>query len=180
MFTKLIGSLAIAVALNSSGWAATSSVVYTFSSPLDTLASSSVDLPGVGQTRTVNAGDDFLDTFYFTLSQNSDVFGGFVSALATHNSLVLKGLVFDSISLIPSVGATQTSASLPSFGFNALSAGSYQLTVKGHAIGSQGGSYSGVLAAEALPIPEPETMALSLAGLALVALLLRRRSILNR
>ncbi len=177
MFFKFIGTFAAAFALCSSGWAATSSNVYTFSTPLDTLPSASVDLPGTGLARVVSAGDDFLDTFNFTLSQNSDIFGGFVSALASRGSLVIKGLAFDSISLVPAVGATQTSASVPTFDFGALSAGSYQLTVKGHAIGSQGGSYSGALAAEAPPVPEPESLALSLAGLAVVGALARRRHI---
>lgn len=164
-----------ALTLGSSAWAATTSVSITFSTPLNTLPSASVQLPQPNVTRTVAAGDSFLDTYFFSLTQASDVFGGVSSPLAFFKGLTLKGLAFDSITLA-SVGGTAyaSSSALPSFTFEGVTAGNYQLTIAGHAIGSQGGSYAGELAA--LPaVPEPGTIALALSGLALVGAMARRK-----
>ena len=95
-----------------------------------------------------------------------------------HPGQTLKGVAFDSITLaaVGAVGgATSASSSaLPSFTFEGLTAGNYQLTIAGHAIGSQGGSYIGELAATPA-VPEPGTTALALTGLALVGAMGRRK-----
>lgn len=165
----------IALTFGSSAWAATTSVSITFATPLNTLPSASVQLPEPNFARTVAAGDSFLDTYFFSLTQTSDVFGGVSSPLAIFKGLTLKGLAFDSITLAPVGGATSASTSaLPSFTFEGLTAGNYQLTIAGHAIGSQGGNYTGELAA--MPaVPEPGTIALALSGLALVGAMTRRK-----
>lgn len=49
-----------------------------------------------------------------------------------------------------------------------LSANTYTLEVRGNVAGAAGGAYAGLLNIAALPIPEPETYALMLAGLALI------------
>lgn len=168
-------AVGIAMALGSSAWAATSSVSINFSTPLNALPSASVQLPEPNFARTVAAGDSFLDTYFFSLTETSDVFGGVNSPLAFFKGLTVKGLAFDSISLTAVGGATSASSSaLPSFTFEGLSAGNYQLTIAGHAIGSQGGNYIGELAA--LPaVPEPGTVALALMGLVLVGAMGRRK-----
>lgn len=165
----------IAMTLGSSAWAATTSVSINFSTPLNTLPSASVQLPEPNFARTVVAGDSFLDTYFFSLTETSDVFGGVSSPLAFFKGLTVKGVAFDSITLAAVGGATSASSSaLPSFTFEGLTAGNYQLTIAGHAIGSQGGSYIGELAATPA-VPEPGTIALTLSGLALVGAIARRK-----
>jgi hypothetical protein len=57
-----------------------------------------------------------------------------------------------------------------------LMAGNYTFTVTGNASGSKGGSWGGQLNLVAVPVPEPETYALLLAGLGAVGFIARRRS----
>lgn len=165
----------IAMTLGSSAWAATTSVSINFSTPLNTLPSASVQLPEPNFARTVVAGDSFHDTYFFSLTETSDVFGGVSSPLAFFKGLTVKGLAFDGITLAAVGGANSASSSpLPSFTFEGLAAGNYQLTIAGHAIGSQGGSYIGELAATPA-VPEPGSIALALSGLALVGAIARRK-----
>lgn len=176
MFFKLLGAFSVAMALGSSAWATTTSVSINFSTPLNMVPSASVQLPEPSSARVVAAGDDFLDTYFFSLTQTSDVFGGVSSPLAFFKGLTLKGVAFDSITLAPVGGSAMGSSSaLPSFTFEGLTAGNYQLTIAGHAIGNQGGSYIGELAA--LPaVPEPGTIALTVSGLALLGAVARRKA----
>jgi hypothetical protein len=55
-----------------------------------------------------------------------------------------------------------------------LSSGSYNLQVTGQVLGSKGGSYGGDLLLTA--VPEPETYAMMIGGLALVGFMTRRRA----
>jgi hypothetical protein len=55
-----------------------------------------------------------------------------------------------------------------------LPTGSYFIEVTGYGAGTKGGSYSFI--ASAVPVPEPETWAMLVAGLGLVGLQLRRRT----
>lgn len=179
MFVKFMGAFALTtltalVDTTSSAWAVTTSVSIGYATALDQLPSASVQLPEPGNARVVAAGDDFIDTYFFSLTQTSDVFGSFSSPLATFKGLTVKGLAFDGITLALVGGATIGNTSLPTFAFEGLSAGNYALTLRGRAIGSQGGSYIGEVAV--LPaVPEPATIALTLSGLALVGALARRK-----
>ena len=58
-------------------------------------------------------------------------------------------------------------------GWSALAAGDYYYRIAGTVTGTQGGTY--VLSSALMPIPEPETYALLLAGLGAVAFVSRRR-----
>lgn len=60
------------------------------------------------------------------------------------------------------------------FVLSGLSAGDYQLKVFGKATGTNGGHYNGLLTVSA--VPEPESYAMFLAGLGLMAAVARRRS----
>lgn len=180
MFVKSMGAFALTtltalVGTTATAWAATTSVSIGYATPLDQMPSASVQLPEPASARVVATGDDFIDTYLFSLTQTSDVFGGFSSPLASFKGLTVKGLAFDSISLALVGGTTIGHTSLPTFAFEGLAAGHYELTVRGHAIGSQGGSYIGEVAA--LPaVPEPATIALTLSGLVLVGTIARRKA----
>jgi len=56
-----------------------------------------------------------------------------------------------------------------------LGAGTYILQIKGDIVGSNGGSYSGVLNVTT-PVPEPESYGMLIAGLSLVSVIARRKS----
>ncbi len=145
----------------------------------------SSDLPSFSfyqvETRKVDANKTFKDFYNFHLDALSDVSFSVVSD-ALYNvpgNVLLKGLVFDSITLTsPELFAGTGSISLggmhASVAFANLLAGDYTVTVKGHAVGVAGGSYYGDLGVTGA-VPEPESMALALAGLGVIGMLARRR-----
>jgi PEP-CTERM motif len=71
------------------------------------------------------------------------------------------------------IGSDKTPAN--GFTFNNLGAGTYALNVLGYAGGISGGYYDGQFTATTAPVPEPQTYALMLAGLAAVGFAASRR-----
>lgn len=117
------------------------------------------------------AGPLLFDVYTFSL-----VNPGFLDGIATSLDLSgVLGLVGFSVVLQDSgfntIGVDTSPAD--GFSFAGLSAGSYALTFVGVTNGSLGGSYAGVILAQT--IPEPETYALMLAGLAAVGFVAMRR-----
>ena len=112
----------------------------------------------------------FEHEYFFTLGTSSTVIGSLAEIFFT-------GTYFSSITL-ESAGLTvgsQTFADLSDvqFKFQDLAAGDYRLVVNGiYAAGNQ--AYSGSVYATA-PVPEPESLALLLAGLGVTAVVAQRR-----
>lgn len=108
---------------------------------------------------------DPIDYLFFTLTGPSDLFvsgmTGFASAFET------AGLFAGSSVLTPSSPSFGVKPNGFGFTFDGLAAGSYTLAVKGI------GSY--VIMSSATPVPEPESLALMLAGAGVVGWSLRRR-----
>lgn len=124
----------------------------------------------------------FLDTYLFTLSGLSDV-----SSAAVSVPLPGKAITFATYSLWSAGGDAAVNGgddvALGSWGFttvvatnvSTLAAGTYYFAVQGKGTGATGGQY--LLGAEVTAVPEPETLAMMLAGLGAVGFLARRRKI---
>lgn len=160
-----------ALALSGTAMAANTSITVTVPDILDTL-----DTGFTIQARSVAAGDSFTDFYKFVLGSSSDVYGGVASAKATLRNVVTKDIAFDAITLTGTTfaGTRASEGTLPEFLFSNLAEGSYTLKVTGHATGTLGGSYHGELLAAAA-VPEPEVLAMALAGVGVVGALARRR-----
>lgn len=124
--------------------------------------------------------DLFSATYTFSLTQQSEVLGS-VSFLAEFLNLDLEPLIFTDVLLDGvSVGALGEEPS-GSFGFSlgTLGAGTYTLTFTG--LADRGTSaFSGSLYSQVTAIPEPDSIALVLAGAGIVgAAAMRRRRAAN-
>jgi hypothetical protein len=140
---------------------------------------------------SIVSGTSFSDTFSFTVSEPNlgtgatvvDIplsFGGFnfdtglstmtlMSAgvdgtIGNTDDVMLRSVAFDT---------TGNSEDLLSLSYDQSLSGLHYLNVTGVTTGTEGGVYSGAIAAA---VPEPETYAMLLAGLGLMAGVVRRRS----
>lgn len=152
---------------------------------IDLTLEASADLPDYAfasiDTRKVDPTKSFNDYYNFHLDGLSDVTFSAISdqLFNTAGNVLLKAVAFDSIKLsgpndFHGTGTISGAPSSASFGFKNLTAGDYTITLLGHAVGKAGGSYSGDLGVTAA-VPEPESMALALAGLGVISMLARRR-----
>ena len=124
----------------------------------------------------------FIDNYTFTLSESNDLSGLLTSLITTTNT----GLAITGFDLLGNGGvvlagkqkagdnAAEQAWSFSS-GAHPLSAGAYTLRVSGYVDGTAG-SYSGNIAVAAA-VPEPETIAMLLAGLGLIGVVSRRRKV---
>lgn len=161
-------TLALAAAL---ALTAGASFADTFNGPLDLS-------DGNGSFGRDNAIGAFLDTYTFTLAGDFLVSSTASSAAAgaqdlDYSSLLIKNAADATVATFQGNLGTDLNEfyTLPSM---LLGAGDYRLVVTGVNSLTQA-SYTGNLAIFAAPIPEPQTYALLLAGLAAVGFVARRR-----
>ena len=114
----------------------------------------------------------FQDVYSFTLANPGMLSGTVVATNASGYNILGLTVTLQNASFAL-VGTDNTPAT--GFAFNNLAAGSYALNVLGYASGSQGGLYLGDVTATTAPVPEPQTYALMLAGLAAVGFAVSRR-----
>lgn len=167
MFVKSLGAAAGALLLSSAASVACAATVDITSAVgnLDAVGPSGY----TSSSFAYGSGQSFSDTFLFTLGSSAHVY----LDVATVTS-ALKGLQFSGVQLTQGASVLPpVSGGLPSFDFGNLQAGQYTLTLSGLASGVAGGSYHIDLMAQ--PVPEPETVALMLAGLGVMGAVARRR-----
>ncbi len=123
-----------------------------------------------------NAGNEFTDMYTFTTSMVGTLTGDVYSIGGNDKN----GLAINDFSLFDTsgklLGATQLSSGNVdnwNFSYANLAAGSYYVQVKGSVLGNGSGKYNADLALA--PVPEPETYAMMLGGLGLLAFTARRR-----
>lgn len=124
----------------------------------------------------------FSDSYLFSLTGTRNLFSTTVSNNVSNNNGSVLGLTGGMVSLYRDVlgpdvpvgsfafDGKSGDSSLP---FAAVVAGNYYYTVSGIGSGSQGGLYT--FSSTAAPVPEPQTFALILGGLAAIGLMIRRR-----
>lgn len=136
-----------------------------------------VNPSGYDKSVNVHTGS-FVDTFKFSIDQTSDAFSA-----GSYTTQIARKTVFDisdfTISLFRD-GVTDTllasSGAKNSVSLNAfdLTAGDYFYTVSGNVLGTKPGKFD--FRVDVLPVPEPETGALMLAGLGLLGFVARRKA----
>jgi hypothetical protein len=119
----------------------------------------------------------FTDSFLFSLPSPAALYSTVTSndltqVLGISNLTVT--LYADMPGVDPIIGSFRAASTTGSgtLAFGSLLAGSYYYLVTGSTTGSLGGYYS--LSSTTAPVPEPQTVALFLGGLGVVAFLLRR------
>lgn len=121
-------------------------------------------------------GADFTDHYSFSISALGNVAGGFVDFLVFQwNDVNLSSVT------VSNAGYSKSdNNAADGFSFSGLSAGSYDLAVSGYLDrGQLLGGYTGAISSSATvaaPVPEPETYAMLMLGLAGVGFAARRRN----
>jgi hypothetical protein len=133
-------------------------------------AHAATDLGVITDTASFS-GTAASETFTFTLTSDVvDAYAGVTATFGKKSGYDITSVFFGSTQILPS-------ASTPTFDnyvifSGALAAGNYSFTVNGTPK-SAGASFSGTI--EVTPVPEPESLALAVAGLGVAGFVARRR-----
>jgi hypothetical protein len=186
---KLTQSLILALALAGSSIAHATTNLSAASKDLsaDLLSSSAATFEQtIHLSNAADAGaanNFFIDNYTFTLAGAYDLSGLVTSLMAAPNSgLIITGFNLLSNNAVVLAGhkdLVDFDAAEQAWSFggdHTLSAGNYTLQVRGYAADTTAGSYSGNIGIAAA-VPEPETIAMLLAGLGLIGVVSRRRKV---
>lgn len=151
-----------------------SATLLTSSTDLDLMDDTSIN---IGHTFAKgNAGNSFSDLYNFELSLDGD-----------QDAIVELSWTTGATNSLANVIATLTSETgtvfvdtdvSDKYSFTGLTAGFYKLTITGDILGAKTSSYGGYVSMTPVTpaVPEPESLALALAGLGVAGLVARRRS----
>lgn len=128
----------------------------------------------IGNVFTV-PGDSFIDNWNFTIAPNEQ----FAAIAADIDNLPAFEIDPSSFGA-KLIGSSQTWNAVKvgdtiRFDSMLLAPGNYDLQIFGTIVGTIGGAYAGTISAFAVPVPEPETYAMMLAGLGMIGFMVRRR-----
>jgi MYXO-CTERM domain-containing protein len=125
--------------------------------------------------QTVSGGSSSLsDVLTFTIATGE--VGALSGSFSSYVSGTIKALNLTSVDLLLGSTVLYSSSSVSSFSFTGLTAGSYSLSLLYDKASKKGGLITGYATLTTTPsVPEPESVAMALAGLGVVGGLARRR-----
>lgn len=128
----------------------------------------------IGNIFTVS-GDSFVDNWNFTITP-TEQFAAVAADIDNLPAFEIDLSTFRAKLIGPSQtwNAVQVGDTIQ-FNSMVLTPGDYNLQIFGTVIGTLGAAYAGTISAFAVPVPEPETYAMMLAGLGFMAFISRRR-----
>lgn len=128
--------------------------------------------PGQFNYENVTPDLAFTDWVSFTIGDSSSLFAT-VSGTSQLSFSISKFELYDATKTFVAAGSVTNFFNTASLGFvdSSFSSGTYYLYIEGNTVG---GTYNGNISA--VPVPEPDSYAMMLAGLGLLGFAARRRS----
>ena len=142
---------------------------------LGELDNTSIDIGNTHGSKTTPFNGAFTDLYTFDLVDPGLIKGGVHTTSGLPFGIQNLSATLSGGSLVaPEVFWTDERTHTVNFFLEDLSSGHYTLSLTGSVFGGKG-SYGGDIAAVTAPVPEPESLALALAGMGIVGFLRKRR-----